>query len=144
MGVRKFALIGGAVMLAMGVLALIPGLSSIRTSLPALNIETSYGLFLGFFPMNILNKLALILFGVTGVAASRMDSVEPSVQFSRTVCVVMGVLAVLGVFPATDTLGGYWPLFGGEVTAHGVFAILGGYFGYGVPARARRDVEARA
>ncbi|MEQ1877512.1 MAG: hypothetical protein ABL958_12775, partial [Bdellovibrionia bacterium] len=56
--------------------------------------------------INNNHKLALIGFGIWGVAASRMDLVEPSVLFSRVVAIVMGLLAVLGIFPETNTLMG--------------------------------------
>lgn len=138
---RKFAMIGGWVMLVMGILSLIPTLSQNTYLLPALRLENSYGLFLGFFPMNILNKLALILFGVAGIMASRTDDVIASVKYSRIVCVAMGGLALLGLFPSTNTLFGYWPLFGGEIVGHGIFALLGGYFGYAVPASIKRTVD---
>lgn len=132
---KKFANIGGWVMLIIGVLALIPAFSETSYLLPALKIETSYGLFLGLFPMNILNKLALIGFGVFGIMCSRADDVITSVKYSRVLCITMAVLAVLGLFPATNTLFSYWPLFRGEVVLHAVLAVLGGYYGYIVPTR---------
>jgi hypothetical protein len=42
----------------------------------------------------------------------------------------MGALALIGLFPQTNTLFGYWPLFGFEIIAHGIFALIGGYYGY--------------
>lgn len=135
MHTRKFASIGGWVMLILGVLSLIPAFSETSYLLPALRIETSYGLFLGFFPMNILNKVALISFGIAGILCSRTSDVISSVRYSRVVCLVMGALAIIGLIPALNTFFGYWPLFRGEVVLHGVFSVLGGYFGYVVPAR---------
>lgn len=135
MHARKFASYGGWVMLAMGVLALIPAFSQTSYLLPALRIETSYGLFLGFFPMNILNKVALVGFGLAGILCSRSPEVILSVKFSRVVCLAMGALAIMGLVPALNTFFGYWPLFRGEVLAHAVFAVFGGYYGYVVPAR---------
>ncbi len=132
---RKFALIGGWIMLAMGVLSFIPALSQANALLPALKVDTSYGLFLSYFPMNIFNKVALVLFGAAGVLVSSLPNVIAAVKFSRVVCIVMGVLAVVGLIPSMNTFFGYWPLFRGEVLAHGVFAILGGYYGYVIPAR---------
>ena len=132
---RKFAMIGGWVMLVMGVLSLIPALSQNNFILPALNINTSYGMFLGYFPMNIVNKAALILFGIAGIVCASRENVIPSVKFSRVVCIVMGVLAVMGLIPSLSTLFGYAPLFRGEVLTHAIFAGLGAYYGYVVPAR---------
>lgn len=130
---RRYALFGGIVMLAMGVLALIPQLSSFaETALPVLKVETSYGLFLGLFPMNIFNKVALILFGVAGIwaAQSSFNSLPMSILWSRVVFFAMGALAILGLFPQTNTLMGYWPLFGAEILAHAVFAVIGAYYGF--------------
>ncbi|MBC7428557.1 MAG: DUF4383 domain-containing protein [Bacteriovorax sp.] len=132
MSTRNFALIGGVVMLVMGCLALVPVLNSGVDTLPVLYVNTSYGLFLDLFPMNILNKVALIIFGLAGMACyfAKDQSFRYSKIFSKTVFWVMGALAILGLFPQTNTLSGYWPLFGYEVIAHGIFAVMGGYFGY--------------
>jgi hypothetical protein len=138
MHIRKFAMIGGWIMLLMGVLALIPALTNNVYMLPPLQVQTSYGLFLGYFPMNIFNKVALILVGLAGIMASRSDDVISSVKYSRFVCIAMGALAIMGFIPSLNTLFGYWPLFRGEIVAHAVFAVFGGYFGYVVPARIYR------
>lgn len=132
MSTRNFALIGGIVMLAMGCLALVPTLNTGMETLPVLYLNQSYGLFLNLFPMNILNKAALIIFGLAGMACyySRENSIHYSIIYSKVVFWVMGALAILGLFPQTNTLSGYWPLFGYEVMAHGLFAVIGGYFGY--------------
>lgn len=142
---RRFALIGGILMLVMGVLAFVPALSrDAGIVLPALKVTNSYGAFLGFFPMNIFNKIALIGFGAAGIfAATRAaTSLPASIRWSRIVFAVMGVLAILGMIPATNTLFGYWPLFSGEIVAHGVFAVLGAYFGYTLSAKVP-DAEER-
>lgn len=131
---RRFALIGGIIMLAMGVLALIPALSvdPVAAGLPLLKVETGYGLFAGLFPMNIFNKVALIVFGLAGIMAANAKgtSLPASIGFSRWVFFVMAPLAILGMFEQTNTLFGYWPLFSYEVLAHGVFAVAGAYFGF--------------
>ncbi|OYZ18612.1 MAG: hypothetical protein B7Y39_13240 [Bdellovibrio sp. 28-41-41] len=129
MNARNFAFWGGVVMLAMGILSLIPGLVGTKDTLPPLFVETSYGLFMNLFPMNIFNKVALILFGAAGIwtARSSSQSLERSAVFSQVVFYVMGGLAILGLFPATNTLFGYWPLFGGEVFGHALFAVIGAY-----------------
>lgn len=131
MATRNFALLCGILMLAMGCLALIPTLNSGVESLPVLYVNTSYGLFLDLFPMNIFNKIALIVFGLSGMSCYfAKHSHHYSIIFSKVVFWVMGTLAILGLFSQTNTLSGYWPLFGYEVLAHGVFAALGGYFGF--------------
>jgi hypothetical protein len=130
MSAKKFAYVGGIIMLIMGVTSLIPGLVGNHDSLPLLKVQASYGLFLGIFPMNILNKLALMIFGISGIAASKRNNLDYSINYSRIVFFAMGLFSLLGIFPATNTLGGYWPLFGNEALAHGAFALMGGYCGF--------------
>jgi hypothetical protein len=134
---RKYALVGGLIMLVMGLVALIPSLSTFADWLPRLRVEASYGLFLGYFPMNIFNKAALIIFGLAGIAAAYMPgtSLPASIRWSRWVFYVMGAAAILGFIPSTNTLAGIWPLFGNEIWAHGLFAVLGAYFGYSLPMK---------
>jgi hypothetical protein len=145
---RRFALVGGIIMLAMGILAFVPGLNGSIEGLPALRLESSYGMFLGIFPMNILNKLVLILMGIWGVVAARNHETDlrNPILFCKTTFVIMGLLTIFGLFPATNTLGGYWPLFGNEIWAHALFAIVGAYFGFANKATAiadrRRDQKA--
>ena len=139
MNSRAFAFWGGIVMLVMGTLALIPNLSAHPPWLPPLRLDVSYGLFLNIFPMNIINKLALIAFGLAGILTA--NSTRNSILYSRVVFFVMGTAAVLGMFPQTYTFFGLWPLFGAEVLTHGIFALLGAYAGFAPQAglsRARR------
>lgn len=138
MAIRKFALFGGLAMLAMlviCVLSLIPALSSSNGHLPALKVLDSSGMFLGIFPMNILNKAALLVFGGAGIIAARRENLNASIGYARVVAIFMGIMAVLGFIPSMNTFYGYLPLYGGEVVAHGAFAIAGAYYGYAVPAR---------
>ena len=141
MNIRRFAMWSGVLMLAIGIISLIPNLSQSSATLPALKLDTSYGLFLGLFAMNIMNKAALIAFGFWGMMAARAPSLNSPITFSRTVAIVMGAAAVLGLIPQTRTFFGYWPLFGAEVVMHAAFAALGTYFGF---AMAPREVARRA
>lgn len=146
---RKFAMIAGAIMLILGIAAFIPALSTYSNELRPLDLNTSHGLFLGLVAMNIVNKLALITFGVAGLWAASRESVSlpHSITWSRAVAVVMGVAAVLGLIPATSTLGGYWPLYGANVIVYAVAALGGAYFGYAltskVPDRGPTRAEAK-
>lgn len=136
---RRFALISGIVMLALGVIALIPQMAGSIEGLPLLRVEQSYGWFLGLFAMNIFNKLALIAFGLGGLYAysNEPTSLPKSILFSRILFYAMGVLAVLGLFPQTNTLNGYWPLFGADAALHAVGAAMGAYFGYALSAQVK-------
>ena len=161
MNTRRFAMIAGTVMFLMGLMSLFPmfyqTVIESGIALPPLNVEASYGLAFSVFPMNIFNKIALILFGLAGIAAARETGVitnegdalmgsntwdatvtdpdKSSVFWSRAVFWFMGVLTILGIIPQTQTFFGMMPLFGAEVWAHAVFAALGGVFGYTNRAR---------
>lgn len=130
-------------MLLIGIVSLIPGIEGSAVSLPALTLDTSYGLFLGLFAMNIVNKVALILFGVAGIAVASMkfNSLPRSITWSRTVAIVMGIAAILGFIPQTNTFFGYWPLFGFEALAHAAFAIVGAYFGFALTHKANEEIK---
>lgn len=137
MNVKNFALVGGVVMLVVGALSLIPAFAGLAFGLPILKIETSYGLFLGVFPLNIVNKAILIGLGLWGIAAASdpVLSLPRSIGFSRWVFTLSSLFAVLGLFPQTNTLFGYAPLFGAGIWLHSVMALLGGLFGYSVIKR---------
>ena len=145
MGAKKFALYGGIVMLVMGVVSMIPNFEGTQVGLPLLQLNESYGLFLGYFPMNILNKIALIGFGVAGIAVSNLkgNALPRSISYSRAVFFVMGSAAILGALPQTSTFFGYWPLFGGEIFVHGLFAVLGGYFGFALSYKVQKEIQSK-
>lgn len=134
---RRFALIIGIFMLAVGAISLMPNMVGSAQGLPLLKNENSYGLFLGLFPMNIFNKIEMIVLGLGGImaASSRFTSLPASIHFSRILFFATGLLAILGLFPQTNTLNGYWPLFGNAVWLHAALAVLGCYFGYALSAK---------
>lgn len=134
---RQFAFYGGILMLIIGLVSLIPSLVGTIEGLPELSVEASYGLFLGLFPMNIINKIAMIVFGLGGIlsANAKFTSLPMSIQYSRLVFYVMGAAAILGIIPQTNTLYGYWPLFGGDIILHALFGIAGAYFGFALTSK---------
>lgn len=138
MNAKNFALVGGIVMLVLGALSLIPAFTGLSFGLPILKVETSYGLFLGIFPLNIINKAILIGLGLWGIAAASDPalSIPRSITFARTVCWLTGIFAVMGLFPQTNTVFGFVPLFGAGIWLHSVMALVGGIFGYSVVRRA--------
>lgn len=131
MQTKNFALIGGLIMSIMGIISFIPAMN-VTEGLPPLIVNTSYGMFLDIFPMNVFNKAALIIFGAAGMWAyfTPENNLYYTSIYAKVVFWVMGALAVLGLFPQTNTLFGYWPLFGFEIIAHGIFALAGAYYGY--------------
>ncbi len=131
MHIKNFALIAGLIMVTMGFISFLPT-TNVTEGLPPLNMNLSYGMFLDLFPMNIFNKVTLIAFGTGGLWAyfTTKNNLHYSVMFSQMVFWIMGSLSLLGLFPQTNTLFGYWPLFGFEIIVHGIFALIGGYYGY--------------
>lgn len=135
---RKFASIFGTACLAVGFLSLVPSLTGSAVGLPDLHMPYSYGLFFGLFPINVMNKMALLAVGAFGLSASsaKFNALPRSISYARAVCGLMLAMAVLGLIPQTSTLFGYWPLFGtANVTASMVFAVISGLFGYYLPSK---------
>ena len=123
--VQAYALVGGLLMVALGIWALaVPGV--INDNLPTLSINNSYSWFMGNVPLNIVNKFMLIAYGIAGMAVSKR--IDLSVNWSRFVFITMGIFAVMGLFPQTNTLFGLAPLFSTSIIVHGIFAIFGGIF----------------
>lgn len=127
---KTYARVTGVAYIALGLLALIPALSQPPRRRPKMRLDVSYGHFLGLFPQNIVNKLAIIGFGVAGLLAARAERER---LYARSVFSVMGLASILGLIPATATLFGYWPLWGPEAALHGANALLGGYVGFVAP-----------
>jgi hypothetical protein len=51
----------------------------------------------------------------------------------------MAVLMVLGLLPSTNTLFGYWPLFGGDVVFHAIVGVIAGFYGFALSSRVPAD-----
>lgn len=136
MNQKNFALICGIVMLIIGVISFYPNFSSSPEDLPQIDIEASYGLFLNRIPMNVFDKIVFILLGIAGIAVSgKVRTISPAIKFARSVFWIMSALTIFGLFRQTETLFGYWPLFGGGVWMHAIFALVAAYFGYNRTAR---------
>jgi hypothetical protein len=69
-----------------------------------------------------------LLFGIWGVLAYR--SLSASKAYARTVAISYGLLIVLGLIPATNTLFGLVPIFGNDVLLHVFLALPAAYFGF--------------
>jgi Domain of unknown function (DUF4383) len=128
--------------LVFGVVFLLVGLSGFFAAppppdAPPLQIEHGHGLVLGLFPVNTLHNLVHLLFGVLGIAASR-GVVMAARQYFQVVAVSYGVLVLLGLLPATQTLFGLVPLWGNDVWLHALLAVAAGYFGFAAPSAIRR------
>jgi hypothetical protein len=134
MAARKYALVAGILYVVIAVLSLNPSFSTHPAWLPSIKLDVSYGLFLNEFVQNIVNKVALLLFGIAGIVVARVgapeDAERHSIIFARTVCFVMGGAAILGFIHPTQNLFRIWPLWGAEAIFHAVNALIGGYVGF--------------
>ena len=118
MKTSTFALIVGLVYLAAGLLGLIPAmLMPPPIDAPPTTFAVLYGYLLGLFPMNIIHSLAHVVIGAWGLAA--WSGRATGGTYARSLAVIFGVLAVLGVLPTTNTLFGMMPIGSHEVWLHG-------------------------
>jgi hypothetical protein len=139
--VRKFALIFGIAYLLVGILGFIPGANDHNMAgMENLAVTSAAGRLMALFPINAMHNLVHILIGVWGILASR--SVGGSIGYGKGVAILYGLLTILGLISATNTLFGLAPIFGHDVWLHALSAMIAGYFGFvarpgdGAPARA--------
>jgi len=135
MSTRNFALAFGIVFLLAGISGFIPGmLHPVPAGAPPLTVDMGYGLVMGLLPVNVLHNLVHILFGILGVVAFA-GVVAPRV-YAQIVAVSYGLLVVLGLLPATQTVFGLIPIYGNDVWLHLVLGAIAAYFGFMTPAEA--------
>jgi len=135
MKTSTFALIFGLVYLVAGLLGLVPAmLVPPPVDAPPTSFALLYGYLLGLFPVNIALSVVHLAVGVWGLSARRVHA--HSLMYARSLAVLFGVLAVLGLLPMTNTLFGMMPIHGGDVWLHGLTAVIAAYFGWREPVRA--------
>ena len=137
---RYFALVVGAAFTLAGIAGFLPFFTPHPPpEAPHLIVDTSYGLLLGLFPVNIIHNLFHLAVGVTGLLAFR--SYPSALQFSRFLGIALGVLTIMGIVPALSTGFGLWPLYGHDIWLHGLEAVIGIYLGFFVGQKSRVPVE---
>jgi hypothetical protein len=140
---RYFALIVGAAFTLAGIAGFIPFFTPhAPPDAPHLIVNTSYGLLLGLFPVNIIHNLFHFTVGITGLSAFR--SYPSSLQFSRFLGITLGVLTVMGLIPSLSTGFGLWPLYGHDIWLHGLEAVIGIYLGFFAAQKEQVQVEEAA
>lgn len=138
--VKKFALIFGIVYAIIGILGFIPGLVTVPEMAAGLEAETGHGRLFGLFPVNVWHNLVHLAVGIWGIIAAK--DFDSAVLYARVNAVVFGLLVILGLIPATNTLFGLVPLYSHDIWLHLVNAVVAAYFGFGAPARASTRTEA--
>lgn len=129
MSTRYFALVLGIVFLLAGASGFIPGmLHPVPANAPPLTVAMGYGLVMGILPVNVLHNLVHVLFGILGVVAYG-GLFAPRV-YAQLVALAYGLLVILGLLPATNTLFGLVPIYGNDVWQHLVLGVVATYFGF--------------
>lgn len=118
--IGKAARFFGLVFVLIGILGFIPQ-------------ATPDGSLLGVFPVSTWHNVAHVLLGLWGLMAG--GTASEAGTYMRSLAVIYGLLAVLGLIPATSTLFGVIPLHGADVGLHAALAVVAAYFGFGPPAR---------
>jgi len=126
--IKTFALVFGVVYVLAGIAGFIPGMSPHTADMPPIAVDSFYGRALWLFPVNILHNFVHIAIGVWGILASR--SVSGARMFGRGLAIFYGLLAVLGLIPATNTMFGLIPIYGHDVWLHAGSALVAAYFGW--------------
>jgi hypothetical protein len=136
--IRKFALVLGVLYLIGGVAGFIPGLTTPpHAGDPDLAIDMAHGRAMGLFPVNVLHNIVHLAIGLWGVFGSR--SFGGAVTFARGLAIFYGLLAILGLIPATNTMFGLVPLYDHDVWLHAVTALIAAYFGFVAPRTANEN-----
>lgn len=110
-----YARIFGAIFVAIGLLGFVPPL-------------VPNGNLLGIFPVNAVHNMVHIGLGVWGLVAGA--SLVAALIYFKGIAVIYGLLAVLGLIPATHTLFGLAPIHGADVLLHAVLAVIAAYLGF--------------
>lgn len=126
--IRTFALILGIIYVVAGIAGFIPALTPHTADMPPLSVEMAHGRALGLFPVNALHNLVHIAIGAWGILGSR--SLSGARFFWRGLAIFYGLLAILGLIPATNTMFGLVPLYGHDVWLHAGTALVAAYFGF--------------
>jgi hypothetical protein len=139
--IKTFALIFGILYVIGGISGFIPALNPHHADMPPIAVDSFYGRALGLFPVNILHNFVHLAIGAWGIVASR--SVSGARLFGRGLAIFYGLLAILGLIPATNTMFGLVPIYGNDVWLHAGTALIAAYFGFiaresdGLPANGR-------
>ena len=129
MKTTTFALIIGIAYLGAGLLGLIPAaLMPPPADAPPTTFTMLYGYLLGLFPVNVLHTAVHLAIGFWGLTAWKR--LEDAKVFSRSLAILYGALAVMGLVPGLNNVFGFIPLHSHDVWLHAGTAALAAYFGW--------------
>lgn len=131
---RTTALASGVIFLMAAVGGFVPMVTPPAAGdAPHLVVHQNYGYLIGLFPVNVVHNLVHLSFAVGGLIAWRRE--DSARWYARIMAIALGVLTVLGLIPATHTVGGVLPLYGHAIWLHGLEAIYAAYIGFIHPLR---------
>lgn len=137
MNVRRFALIFGIIYAVVGLAGFVPQLLQAPPgNAPQLAVNSLQGYLLGLFPVNVLHTLVHLAIGIWGLVAAK--SLGAAVIYARSLAVIYGVLAVMGLIPGLNTVFGLIPLHGHDIWLHAGTALIAAYFGFAKKTEAQR------
>lgn len=143
---RACALTLGIIFLAVGLAGFVPGLTSFpsgnpasATGVPGLVFDDGYGYVLGLFPTNFLHNAVHIAVGILGIAAA--SSLSGAIVFNQLFAIMYVLIALMGLFPITNTTFGVMPIFGNNVWFNALTAIVAGYIGFVKPVTTQSKIE---
>lgn len=128
---QYFALIVGIIYVLVGIMGFIPGFVKAPVATPdmaGLAYTTGYGYLLGLFPINVLHNVVHLLVGILGIVAS--VSLGSTRLYSGELALFYGLLAVMGLFPPTQSTLGLIPIFSNDIWLHAGTAAIAAYFGF--------------
>ena len=129
MRTSTFARVIGIVYLAVAALGLVPALlMPPPADAPPTAFTVLYGYLIGLFPVNVLHTAVHFAIGVWGIAAGR--GTASARVYARSLAILYGVLAVMGLIPGLHTVFGLVPLHGHDVWLHAGTAAIAAYFGW--------------
>jgi Domain of unknown function (DUF4383) len=137
MNQNQSSFIIGSLFLVLGVFGFAPNLLSIppfgfESDLPLdpaiFPYAQGFGYLFGLFPTNLMHDLVRLTVGLFGIAASGNSIAARS--FNRIFAIVYLLLAVMGLLPFSNTLGGFMPIFGNNVGFNALIALFAGYIGF--------------
>lgn len=120
--IRTAARIFGIIYLLVGILGFIPALAPPDATMPGMSM------LLGLFPINAFHNVVHLVVGLVGLGIA--GSLTNARAYFKALAVVYGLLTILGLIPATNTLWGLCPLQGWDIALHAVTAIAAIYFGW--------------
>lgn len=128
MSAPAFALIIGLLYTGLGSLGLLSALV-----MPAPDSPASFGYLFSLFAVNWAMNGAHFLVGLWGLMA--WSGFLSAVTYARSISVLLGLMAVVGLFAGLNAIFSALPLHGYNVWLHALTAIAAAYFGFRSRAR---------